>query len=60
LRWFAEIHHPIDAELVGQHSEASGSERLLEWYGDLAVLAERGEDGVDFRGAYGTTSKSIH
>src|SRR5215470_4744314 len=36
-------HHPVDAELVGNHAEARGEEGLAHRHGDLAALAERAE-----------------
>src|SRR5207244_1829595 len=45
--WPLEIEHPIDAELIGEHPEASAPKRVLERHVDFAVLAHSREKCFD-------------
>src|SRR5262245_64811367 len=42
------VDHPRDAELIDQHAEALGPERLLYRHADGAVVGERREDAFSF------------
>ena len=51
---FFEIEHPVDAELVDEHTEASAPECVLKRHCDFAVLSECSKEFLYFLKAFTT------
>ena len=46
------VHHPGDAETIGEHTETCGPKRFLKWHLDCAAFGECIEDALAFRNGW--------